>query len=207
MPAETITRSVTEKVKEAKPGTVFFPADLLEFGAPDAIHQTFSRLAKNKTLLRLAKGIYVKPTIDPELGPLRPSLENVAQQIAERDMVVIRPTGAAALNKLGFSTQVPTKVVYLTNGNPKRIQVGRSTIVFKKTTHKQLAVQPEMVFLAIQALIALRDQADDPGIIRQLTEVLGVEKPADIREGARLAPQRIGRILYQIANNIEKSRI
>jgi hypothetical protein len=206
MPTETITRSVADKVKEAKPGTVFFPADLLEFGAPDAIHQTFSRLAKNKTLLRLAKGIYVKPTMDPELGALRPSLENVAQQIAERDKVVIRPTGAAALNKLGLSTQIPTKVVYLTNGNPKRIQVGRSTIVFKKTTHKQLAVQPETVFLAIQALIALRDEAEDPDIIRQLTEVLGMEKPADIREGARLAPQRIGRILYQIANNIEKSR-
>jgi hypothetical protein len=205
MPAETITRSVADKVKEAKPGTVFFPADLLEFGAPDAIHQTFSRLAKNKILLRLAKGIYVKPTMDPELGALRPSLENVAQQIAERDKVVIRPTGAAALNKLGLSTQIPTKVVYLTNGNPKRIQVGRSTIVFKKTTHKQLAVQPETVFLAIQALITLRDQTDDPGVIRQLTEVLAMEKPADIREGARLAPQRIGRILYQIANNIEKS--
>ena len=205
MSAETITRSVTEKVKEAKPGTVFFPIDLLEFGAPDAIHQTFSRLARNKTLLRLAKGIYVKPTMDPELGALRPSLEAVAQQIAEHDRVVIRPTGAAALNKLGLSTQVPTKVVYMTNGNPKRIQVGRSTIVFKKTTNKQLAVQPEAVFLAIQALIALRDQADNPDIIRQLTEVLGVEKPVDIREGARLAPQRIGRILYQIANNIEKS--
>jgi hypothetical protein len=205
MPAETITRYVADKVKEAKPGTVFFPADLLEFGAPDAIHQTFSRLAKNKTLLRLAKGIYVKPAMDPELGALRPSLENVAQQIAERDRVVIRPTGAAALNKLGLSTQIPTKVVYLTNGNPKRIQMGRSTIVFKKTTHKQLAVQPETVFLTIQALIALRDQADDPNIIRQLTDVLAMEKPADIREGARLAPQRIGRILYQIANNIEKS--
>ncbi|HVU54508.1 MAG TPA: DUF6088 family protein [Puia sp.] len=205
MSAETITRSVTEKVKEAKPGTVFFPSDLLEFGAPDAIHQTFSRLARSKTLLRLAKGIYVKPTMDPELGALRPSLEDVAKQIAERDKVMIRPTGAAALNKLGLSTQVPTKVVYMTNGNPKRIQVGRSTIVFKKTTHKQLAVQPETVFLAIQALIALREQADDPDIIRKLTDVLGLEKPADVREGARLAPQRIGRILYQIANNIEKA--
>ena len=103
MPAETIARSVADKVKETKPGTVFFPADLLEFGAPDAIHQTFSQLAKNKTLLRLAKGIYVKPTMDPELGVLRPSLENVARQVAERDKVVIRPIGAAALNKLGLS--------------------------------------------------------------------------------------------------------
>jgi|SRR6185312_6414942 len=207
MPAETITRSVTEKMKEANPGTVFFPADLLEFGAPDAIHQTFSRLARNKTLVRLAKGIYVKPKTDPELGVLRPSLEDVARQIAERDKVVIRPTGAAALNKLGLSTQVPTKVVYLTNGNPKRIKVGRSTIVFKKTTHKQLAVQTETVFLAIQALISLGEQAENPDIIRQLTEVLRAENPADIRNGARLAPQRIGRILYQIANNIETSAI
>jgi len=207
MPIETISRSVTEKVKEAKPGTVFFPADLLEFGAPAAIHQVFSRLARNKTLLRLAKGIYVKPTMDPELGALRPSLENVAQQIAERDKVVIRPTGVAALNKLGLSTQVPTKVVYLTNGNPKRIQVGRSTIVFKKTTHKQLAVQPETVFLAVQALIALGDQADTPDIMRQLTEVLSMERLADIRQGARLAPQRISRILYQIANNIEMAHV
>lgn len=207
MPANTITRSVIEKVNEAGPGTVFFPADLLEFGAPDAIHQTFSRLARNKTLLRLAKGIYVKPKMDPELGPLRPSLEDVAQQIADRDKVVIRPTGAAALNKLGLSTQVPTKVVYLTNGNPKRIRVGRSTIVFKKTTHKQLAVQPEIVFLAMQALIALEDQADTPDNIRQLTEVLSMEKPAEIRQGARSAPQRIARILYQIANHIEKSLI
>jgi hypothetical protein len=207
MPAETITRSVTEKMKEAKPGTVFFPADLLEFGAPDAIHQTLSRLARNKTILRVAKGIYVKPNTDPELGILRPSLEDVAQQVAERDRVIIRPTGAAALNKLGLSTQVPTTVVYLTNGNPKRIRVGRSTIVFKKTTHKQLAVQPETVFLAIQALIALGGQAEDPDIIRQLTNVLSAEKPADIRNGARLAPQRIGRILYQIANNIETSAI
>lgn len=62
MASETIARSVAEKVKEAKPGTILFPAELLEFGSPDAIRQTFSRLEKNKTLLRLAKGIYVKPT-------------------------------------------------------------------------------------------------------------------------------------------------
>jgi len=75
MLAETVTRSVTEKIQKAKPGIVFFPADLLEFGAPDAIHQIFSRLARTKILLRLAKGICSQPKMDPELGLLRPSLE------------------------------------------------------------------------------------------------------------------------------------
>ena len=204
MSAETITKAVAARVKEAAPGTVFFPGDLLELGTPEAIHTTFSRLAASHTLLRLAKGIYLKPKIDPELGPLKPSLEELAYKIADRDKVTIRPTGAYALNKLGLSTQVPTKVVFLTNGNAKRIVVGKSSIVFQKTTPKQLAVEQENIFLAIQALIAMKDQANDPQVMRQLTQVLAGEQPDDIRKAAKLTPQRIARMLYQLAGNIEK---
>lgn len=204
MAAETITKAVAARIKEAAPGTVFFPGDLLELGTPEAIHTTFSRLAASHTLLRLAKGIYLKPKIDPELGPLKPSLEELAYKIADRDKVTIRPTGAYALNKLGLSTQVPTKVVFLTNGNAKRIVVGKSSIVFQKTTPKQLAVEQENIFLAIQALIAMKDQAIDPQVMRQLTQVLAGEQPDDIRKAAKLAPQRIARMLYQLAGNIEK---
>jgi Family of unknown function (DUF6088) len=203
MSKTTVTDALCSRIDEAKPGTVFFPGDALELGSPEAIHTTFSRLVDTQKLLRLAKGIYLKPKIDPELRLLKPSLEELAQLIAERDKVIIRPTGAYALNRLGLSTQIPTKVVYLTNGNPKKIQVGRSTLVFKKTTPKQLAVKQENIFLAIQALIALKDQANDLMVIQRLTEVLGREQPIDIRQAAKLAPQRVAQVLYQIAKNIE----
>ncbi len=205
MPADTVMRTISSLVKDAKPGMVFFPGDLLEYGSPEAIHTTFSRLVGAQQLIRLAKGIYLKPKIDPELGPVRPSLEQLARTIADREKIVIRPTGAYALNRLGLSTQVPMKVVYLTSGNPKHIKVGRSTLVFQKSTPKQLAVKEETIFLAIQALISLNDQAEDPEVIRRLTEVLSPQQPTDIREGAKLAPQRVARILYQIAENIEKN--
>jgi hypothetical protein len=198
-----ISQSIANRVKEAKPGAIFFPGDLLEFGSPEAIHTTFSRLVGAEQLIRLAKGIYLKPEIDPELGPLKPSLEDLAKTISERDKVVIRPTGAYALNRLGLSTQVPTRVVFLTSGNPKNIKVGKSTLVFQKTTPKQLSVEQENIFLAIQALIALKDQGEDPAVIRRLTDVLAREKLADIREAAKLSPQRVARILYRIADNIE----
>jgi hypothetical protein len=203
MTENNISQSIANRVKEAKSGAIFFPGDLLEFGSPEAIHTTFSRLVGTKQLIRLAKGIYLKPEIDPELGPLKPSLEDLAKTISERDKVVIRPTGAYALNRLGLSTQVPTKVVFLTNGNPKNIKVGKSTLVFQKTTPKQLAVKQENIFLAIQALIALKDQGEDLVVIRRLTDVLAREKLADIREAAKLSPQRVARILYRIADNIE----
>jgi len=205
MPADTVTRAIADRVKEAKPGTVFFPGDFLELGSPEAIHTTLSRLVEAEQLLRIAKGIYLKPQIDPELGLIKPSLEQLARIIAERDKVVIRPTGAYALNRLGLSTQVPMRVVFLTNGNPKHIKVGKGTLVFQKTTPKQLAVKQEVIFLAIQALITLKVQAEDPEVIRQLTEVLAQQQPTDIREAAKLAPQRVARILYGIAENIEKN--
>jgi len=198
-------KSLAGRVEKAKPGTVFFPGDFLELGNPEAVHTAFSRLAAAKQLSRLAKGIYLKPEMDPELGPLKPSLEDLARTIAERDKVVIRPTGAYALNRLGLSTQVPTRVVFLTSGNPKHIKVGKSTLVFQKTTPKQLAVKQENIFLAIQALIVLKDQAERPGILRRLTEVLAQQQPADIREAAKLAPQRVARILHGIGEKIEKN--
>jgi hypothetical protein len=203
--ASNISQSVTDRVKDAKPGAIFFPGDLLEFGSPEAIHTTFSRLVGTKQLIRLAKGIYLKPKMDPELGPLKPSLEDLARTVAERDKVVIRPTGAYALNRLGLSTQVPTRVVFLTSGNPKNIKVGNSTLVFQKTTPKQLAVEQENIFLVIQALIALEDQAEEQKVIRQLTNVLMQEDLADIRKAAKLSPQRVARILYRIADNIENN--
>lgn len=203
MSTSNISKSVTDRVRDSKPGTIFFPGDLLEIGSPEAIHTTFSRLVGTKQLIRLAKGIYLKPKMDPELGPLKPSLEDLARTVAERDKVVIRPTGAYALNRLGLSTQVPTRVVFLTSGNPKNINVGNSTLVFLKTTPKQLAVEQENIFLVIQALIALEDQGEDDAVIGRLTEVLAREKLADIREAAKLSPQRVARVLYRLADNIE----
>jgi hypothetical protein len=83
--------------------------------------------------------------------------------------------------------------------------VGKSTLVFQKTTPKQLAVEREDIFLVIQALIALEDQAEDMQVMRRLTDVLAREKLADIREAAKLSPQRVARILYRIADNIENN--
>ena len=206
MSTNNISKAVTDRVRDAKSGTIFFPGDLLQIGSPEAIHTIFSRLVGTKQLMRLAKGIYLKPKMDPELGPLKPSLEDLARTVAERDKVVIRPTGAYALNRLGLSTQVPTRVVFLTSGNPKNIKVGKSTLVFQKTSPKQLAVEQENIFLSIQALIALEDQAEDKKVMRRLTDVLAREKLADIRESAKLAPQRVARILYRIADNIENNK-
>lgn len=47
--------------------------------------------------------------------------------IARKRAIRIEPTGAWAANLLGLSTQVPVKIVYLTNGKPSTYTIGKNT--------------------------------------------------------------------------------
>ncbi len=113
---ETIEKRVNRKV----PGKLILPADFRGIGTNDAIKKALSRLAKAGTIKRLAHGIYFKPKIDPLFGEVYPGAESIARMLAEKTRVHIKPTGAAALNKLGLSTQVPTKLYILPTEHQKR---------------------------------------------------------------------------------------
>lgn len=198
----SIHTRLEDEISQRSPGQILFPSDFLELGSASAIHMALSRLVDKKVLTRLGKGIYVKPQSDPIIGTVLPSLDAIAQAIAEKERVIIRPTGSHALNKLGLSTQVPTKVVYLTNGSRRRIEIGRGVINFKPTTPKNLAAKNELVFLAIQSLIELGPRGASQKVIDILTEKLRVIPVSDIREDARYAPQFTYQTLLSIANNL-----
>ena len=146
-------------------------------------------------LIRLAHGIYLYPKIDKELGILYPSTEEIAKAIARRDKARIIPTGVYALNRLGLSTQVPMKIVYLTDGAARSIKIGKRTISFKKTSPKNLMTKGEISMLAIQALKELGQNNIDDEIFKQLIIVLKKETEENILHDAKLAPAWINKIL------------
>ena len=200
----SISDKIYEVIKGLAPGTVIFPEQFLELGPSTAVNMALSRLTKQGTILRMAKGIYTTPKTDPELGRLRPSLEQIAKAIAERDHITIRHTGAYALNALGLSTQVPMKVVFLTNGQTRKIKVGRGTMTFKGTTEKVMMVKSDLVFLCVQAIQELGKNGITEDVIKKLTSVLQSVGPQQLRTDAKLAPIWIRQILDAIAAKIEQ---
>lgn len=196
---------VEQAIADKKLGEPFFPDNFLELGSPEAIHMALSRLTSQGEIIRLAKGIYIKPQVDELLGQVLPSLEEIAGAIAEKEKVIIRPTGAYALNKLGLSTQVPTKLVYLTNGSKRQIRIGKGMLTFKPTTPKKLAAKNELVFLAIQALTELGEEKTTDKVKTILTEKLRTVPPAIIREEAKFAPQHVHKTLLTIVNQLVHS--
>ena len=92
-----------------------------------AVAQTLSRLARNGTLERLSKGIYYRPR-STVFGPSRPSPTSI-KRLAEKTKTIF-PSGTAAANLLGFSTQTPRRSELATSSLslPKKL-IGSETHV------------------------------------------------------------------------------
>jgi hypothetical protein len=190
-----VTNTVIEELKKLKKGSILFVDDFLDFGNPESVKKALYRMEEKGLLIRLAHGIYLYPKTDKTLGVLYPSAEEIAIAIAKRDRARIIPTGVQALNKLGLSTQIPLKIVFLTDGAARSIKVGKRTITFKKTSPKNLLAQGEISGLAIQALKSIGQNKVESDILIRLLIILKKEKKENILHDAKLAPAWINKIL------------
>jgi hypothetical protein len=191
-------QEIVKQIDLMTPGTIFFPAAFRMLGTDDAIKMALSRLAKDKTILRLANGIYAVPQQHSLIGPITPSLEQIAAAIAERDQVQIKPAGVYALNKLGISQQVPTKHVYITNGQPRIYKIGANEILFKSASPKKLALKGPISSLLILAMDELGPSQLDDVIRHQLHDLIQKEDPELLANDLKLAPSRIARQLFYL---------
>jgi len=187
---------ILHKTRSIPKGKPIFPSDFKGYGSEAAIKMTLLRLVKEGKLDRVAHGIYVVPRMSDKLGKIPPSLEEIAQAIAERDHARIRPSGAYALSRLGLSTQVPLKLVYLTDGAPRHIKVGNRTIKFKIASPRSMAYKGKISGLVVQAFRELGQKGVTNEMIYKVKALLRNEKPETIKEDARLAPHWIARIFY-----------
>lgn len=144
--------------KKVTKGEILFIADFAELGNYEAVRKSLQRLTKDNSIERIAKGIYFLPKKHKRLGIIYPHAEQIAKAIAKRDKARIIATGSTALNLLGLSTQIPMKVVFLTDGSARSIKVGKQTIQFKKTNPKNLSIEHRLTNLIIQALKAIGEK-------------------------------------------------
>jgi len=189
---------IEQKLKRMKKNQVVFLTDFRDLGSDTAIKMTLSRLVKENQIVRLAHGIYLIPDYDPLVGFKYPSLDNIAKAIAKRDHARILPTGTYALHKLGLSTQIPMKLVYLTDGAPRKINIGRTTIKFKATAPKNLSMKGEVSSLVIQALKELGADNITDEILMKIKSLLNNEKKELLANDLKLAPAWIYKLLVLI---------
>ncbi len=188
---------IITKIRNSKSKKFFFIDDFITISNYKAVNKALERLVKRGVLTRVAKGIYARPKIDPLLGEMLPTTEQIAEAIAKRDKARIIPTGAYALHMLGLSTQIPMNVVYLTDSSARKVKVGERTIVFKKTSPRNLAVKGKISSLAIQALKTIgKDKVSDADMAT-IIKSLKKENPTVLKYDITYAPEWIRKIMKQ----------
>ena len=179
-------------------GWVFTPDHFKDLGSRDAIASALKRYKHAGLIRQLARGLYDYPKVDPQLGLLQPSTDDIAKALTGRDATRIQPTGAYAANLLRLSTQVPMKVVYLTDGLSRTVQIGNRQITLKRTTPRNMATAGKTTGLLIQALRHLGQRNVDDRIITQLDRRLDANAKAQLMKDIRHAPAWIADIFRKL---------
>jgi len=189
-------------------GSIVFISDFFDIGTDTAIRKALQRLSKKEFIIRLSQGIYYYPKVDKLLGMIKPSADQIAEAIKNRDQARIIPTGSYAQYRLGLTTQIPMNVVYLTDGSPRKVQVGNQKITFKKTSPKYLSVEHALTSLIIQALREIGKENIEQNHLNQIKDIIEKSNESKkIRENIKYAPVWIQKHILSVLNSDNRQQI
>jgi hypothetical protein len=186
--ADSTDSKILRRIRSRKRGWVFTPDTFMDLGTRQAVDLALMRHRDSGLIRQLARGLYDYPKIDPQLGMLQPSTDDIASALAGRDATRLQPSGAYAANLLGLSTQVPMKVVYLTDGRTRTVQIGKRQIILKHTTPRNMATAGRISGLVIQALRHIGRKSVDQQVITRLGRRLDTDARKQLIKDIRYAP-------------------
>ena len=151
----SLSSKILNRIKNHGRGWVFTPKDFIDIANRALVDNALSRLTTKGLIHRAGKGIYHFPKTHEILGSISADSDSLAKAMASKSNDTIFPSGAYAANLIGFSTQVPAKVAYLTNGKSRSKVLDHRLITLK---HARVPILSNLSFeanLAIQALAYL----------------------------------------------------
>lgn len=197
----TIQDRIYNRVKGKGRGAVFTPKDFLGLGSRAAVDQSLSRMVKAGTIHRLRRGVYYFPKTHPRLGILSPDGDAIARALVGD--APLQMSGAAAMNALGLSTQVPARTIYYSDRSFKDVPVGNRVISVRKASPRQLAGADRPSGPALQALKYLgKDRVDDRVVTtlrNRLSRAVKDDLDAYVQRHPRKVPDWIRKPVSQIA--------
>lgn len=196
---QSIDSKILNRIYGRGKGCVVTQGDFLDLGSRQAVDLALHRLVKKGTLRRLARGLYDYPRQDPDLGLLFPTTDAVVKTLKGRDNIVLQPSGGYAANLLGLSDQVPMKIVFLTDGPTRKVQIGKMTIILKHTTPRSMATAGKVSGLVIQALRHLGQRHVTDGTVSVLQRRLSADDKKQLLKDVRYAPAWIAAVMRRAA--------
>ena len=200
--SHTVENAVKNKILGHGRGWCFTVKHFLGIGSNISIRKALSDLQHVKLIRRISQGLYDYPRVHKTLGIIPPNIEAVAKAVAEKNGAKIQPAGAYAANLIGISEQVPGKVVFLTDGPPKKLRIGNLEIIFKQATVKSMFASGSKEALVVQALKFIGKNNIDQSAIQAAKKFLHGSNRKEFERNLQFAPQWVRQILFETMKEI-----
>ena len=197
---QLFTNKVIARIYGLGRGEAFTSKNFHDLASPDTVRQILRRLTADGTIRRVGRGVYEYPERSSFLkAPAAPDPDAIARAVARSHGWTIVPTGAAALNRMGLSTQVPARWQYLSDGPTKTYSWSGGTILFKHRTTKETTKLSPKTAMIVQALKSLGREHIDNEVIAALQRALTVKEIARATKEARYATAWVYEVIKRIA--------
>jgi len=183
---QPIDKSILNRISSSRDGSVFSPNQFLDLGGRSAVGVALHRLVKAGTIRRIRRGLYDLPRSHPITGQTAPNIMGTVRALMEGSLAQWQFTGAYAANALGLSDQVPSKIIILTDGVPRRVSLGKLALVFRRVAPRNLLGAGRRAGLVIQALRHLRTSPEMSQHVARLKTTLDADTKRDLES---LAPK------------------
>lgn len=182
----TIYAQIKELIAQANSEAVFVASDFSHIAPINTVRQCLSRLEKSQHIVRIMRGVYYQPAYSELLQEHEsPSPYHVAMALARNFGWTIAPSGAAALNMLGLSTQVPAHWSFVSDGPYRSFSFGNITIEFRHCSSKEISGTSYKTALVIQAIKEFGKESPDKRYLERISRILSAEEKARLLTEAR----------------------
>lgn len=149
-----VATEIRREIESLPEGEPFLVTRFLPLGTRSSIDQAISRLVKEGVIMRVSRGMYVRPKPSRLFGQALPPTENIVRAFTEAYGETIEIHGAEAERRFGLSTQTMMKPVYITSGPSRKIRIGKLEVELRHACPRKLALAGTRVGQAMLALVS-----------------------------------------------------
>lgn len=201
---QPIENKILSRIYGRGRGWAFTKTDFVSEFGEENIHRALSNLTTAGKIRRICQGVYDYPRYSELLdSQLSPDINQVAHALARKFNWRIQPSGDAALNLLGLSTQVPGRWVYLSDGPNRQYKAGPHVLEFKHSALKEAGFRYKESALVVQALKALGQDNVDQKVIETIHRQLEPDTCKRTLKDTRTVTGWVYEIIKQICNKVD----
>jgi hypothetical protein len=202
MAVQSVDSKIISRIYGTGRGWAFSQSDFADLGTRAAIDKSLQRLAAKGTIRRVMRGLYDYPEYSKRLNVIMgPNVDQVARALARKFRWSIQPTGMAALNVLGLSTQVQGRYAYMSDGPNRKYDLDGKELTFVHTAVRDSGFKLRESALLVEGLKALGPNRIKRDTIKKLQQTIPEELKPKIRKDTRTAVAWVRDMILKICRS------